>query len=116
MGYHMGIVQLDGRLGIPIWGGPGLPKMRHPRQNKSTKGLAMWYNTWYNRGMKTIDYTAIDTFTLSQEDVTNRPLRDRLSYALHQTALAMQLKYSCSYGSGMSIAKDSLSAMKVAWI
>jgi len=52
MGYHMGIVQLDERLGIPIWGGPGLPKMRHPRQNKSTKGLAVYHRIGYNRGME----------------------------------------------------------------
>ena len=82
----------------------------------SNKPLDKPLTIGYNTHMKTIDYTAIDTFTLSQEDVMNRPLRDRLSYALHQTALAMQLKYSCSYGSGMSIAKDSLTSMKVVWI
>lgn len=66
--------------------------------------------------MKTIDYTTIDTFTLSQQDVMDRPLAARLEYALHQTALAMQRQYSCSYASGLSIAKDSLTSMKVAWV
>ena len=65
--------------------------------------------------MKTIDYTTIDTFTLSQEGVKHLPLSDQLAYALRQTALDMQRKYSCSYASALSIAKDSLTSMQVVW-
>ena len=65
--------------------------------------------------MKMIDYTTIDTFTLSQEDARFYPLSERLAYALDQTAIAMQRKYSCSYASGLSIAKDSLTEMQVVW-
>ena len=65
--------------------------------------------------MKTIDLSTIDTFTLSQEDVMDRPLKERLSYALHQTALDMQRKYRCSYASALSIAKDSLTSLKVTY-
>lgn len=66
--------------------------------------------------MKTIDLTTIDTFTLSQEDVMDRPLSERLSYALRQTALAVQRSHGCSYGSALSIAKDSLSYLKVQYV
>ena len=69
----------------------------------------------YNIHMKTIDLTTIDTFTLSQEDVSHLSLSDRRAYALRCTARDMQRKYSCSYASGLSIAKDSLTAMKVVW-
>jgi hypothetical protein len=65
--------------------------------------------------MKTIDLTTIDTFTLSQEDVMDRPLSQRRAYALRQTALDMQRKYGGSYASALSIAKDSLTALKVVW-
>ena len=71
----------------------------------------------YNRGMiKTIDLTTIDTFTLSLEDAKDLPLSERLSYALHQTTLAVQRFHSCSYDSALSIAKDSLTYLKVAYI
>ena len=65
--------------------------------------------------MKTIDLSTIDTFTLSQEDVMDRPLAARLEYALYQTALDIQRKYSCSYASALSITKDSLTSLKVVW-
>jgi len=74
----------------------------------------------YNRGMenttKTIDLRVIDTFTLSQEDAMDLPLSERLSYALHQTTLQLQRQYSCSYNSALSIAQDSLTEMKVAYV
>jgi hypothetical protein len=65
--------------------------------------------------MKTIDLSTIDTFTLSKEDVKHLPLSDQLAYALRVTARDMQRRYSCSYASGLSIAKDSLTAMNVVW-
>ena len=65
---------------------------------------------------KTIDLRVIDTFTLSQEDAMDLPLSERLSYALHQTTLQLQRQYSCSYNSALSIAQDSLTEMKVAYV
>mgnify|MGYP003647815054 CR=1 FL=1 len=65
---------------------------------------------------KIIDLRVIDTFTLAQEAVEDLPISERLSYALHQTTLGLQRQYECSYASALSIAKDSLTEMKVAWI
>lgn len=65
--------------------------------------------------MKTIDLNTIDTFTLSLEDVMDRPLSQRKAYALRQTALEVQRKYGGSYASALTIAKDSLTMLKVVW-
>ena len=59
--------------------------------------------------------TSAVTFTLSKEDEKHLPLSDQLAHALRVTARDMQRRYSCSYASGLSIAKDSLTAMNVVW-
>ena len=63
--------------------------------------------------MKIINLQLIDTFTLSQEDVMDRPLRERKDYAFQQCVSQVMKDDYCDYNQAYKIVEDSLTFLQV---
>ena len=63
--------------------------------------------------MKIINLQLIDTFTLSQEDVMDRPLSERKIYAFDQCVSQVMKDDYATYSQAFKIVEDSLTYLQV---
>ena len=63
--------------------------------------------------MKIINLELIDTFTLSQEDVMDRPISERKTYAFNQCVSQVMKDEYCDERTAIDIVVDSLNFLQV---